>query len=111
MAGVSRRSLNRYFLRDSLARGGRDLARPDAGHGDGRHDCAEVSPAAWPSLRYGVYASVLVDGDEIPPALSALAGAGLVMGECAASTVAALQDFEAGPDAVLIGTEGPTGAD
>ena len=59
----------------------------------------------------GVYASVLVDGDEIPPALSALAGAGLVMGECAASTVAALQDFEAGPDAVLIGTEGPTGAD
>ena len=47
----------------------------------------------------------------IPPALSALAGAGLVMGECAASTVAALQHFEAGPDTVLIGTEGPTGAD
>ena len=74
-------------------------------------DCAEVSPAAWPSLRDGVYASVLVDDDEIPPALSALAGAGLVMGECAASTVAALQHFEAGPDTVLVGTEGPTGAD
>jgi diaminopropionate ammonia-lyase len=74
-------------------------------------DCAEVSPAAWPSLRDGVYASVLVDDDEIPPALSALADAGLVMGECAASTVAALPHFEAGPDTVLIGTEGPTGAD
>ena len=33
------------------------------------------------------------------------------MGECVASTVAALQHFEASPDTVLIGTEGPTGAD
>ena len=74
-------------------------------------DCAEVSPAAWTSLRDGVNASVLVDDDEILPALSAPAGAGLVMGECAASTVAALQHFEAGPDTVLIGTEGPAGAD
>jgi diaminopropionate ammonia-lyase len=74
-------------------------------------DCAEVSPAAWPSLRDGIYATVQVADEEIPAAMSALAEAGLTMGECAAATVAALRQFDAGPDTVLIGTEGATGAD
>jgi diaminopropionate ammonia-lyase len=72
-------------------------------------DCAELSPAAWPALRDGVYATVTVDDTEIPEAEAILAGAGLELGECAAATVAALSHFEPGPNTMLIATEGRTG--
>jgi diaminopropionate ammonia-lyase len=72
-------------------------------------DCAEVSAAAWPVLRDGIYATITVEDEEIPTAQATLSRAGLELGECAAATVAALSHLDPAPDTVLIGTEGRTG--
>ena len=86
-------------------------------------DCAEVSAAAWPSLRRGVHGTITVSDAEAAGAISELAGAGLAVGECGAAPLAALRalvdDPECAPlrDAIdlgpntrvlLIATEGPT---
>jgi diaminopropionate ammonia-lyase len=73
-------------------------------------DCAEVSIAAWPSLRAGIAATVVVDDGEIPPAMQALAEAGVAAGECGAAPLAALPalDLEPQAHAVLVATEGLT---
>jgi len=88
-------------------------------------DCAEVSPAAWPSLRDGIAGTVLVGDDELPGATQALERAGLRLGECAASTLAALRRLATDPESralreavglgpgstvVLVATEGRTGS-
>ena len=86
-------------------------------------DCAEVSPAAWPSLRAGIAATVTVTDEESAAAMAELAALGLTIGECGAAPLAALRRLTApGLDDVraaaglgarsrvlLIATEGRTG--
>ena len=85
-------------------------------------DCAEVSPAAWPSLRAGIAATVTVGDDEVADAMERLAAEGLRIGESGAAPVAALRALAAAPEAgavlallgessrvLLVATEGPTG--
>jgi diaminopropionate ammonia-lyase len=72
-------------------------------------DCAEVSPAAWPSLRAGIAATVTVADAELPAADAKLRAVDLELGECAVATVAALEHLpETPPDTVLVATEGIT---
>jgi diaminopropionate ammonia-lyase len=84
-------------------------------------DCAEVSPAAWPSLRAGIHGTVTVDDAEVAAARAELAAAGLAIGESGAAPLAALRRLMTDPEAeplrrvtgarpLLIATEGPTGA-
>ena len=75
-------------------------------------DCAEVSPAAWPSLQRGVHATVTVADEAVRAAMGALEDAGLVIGESGAAPLAALRVLDLPPAArvLLIATEGRTGA-
>jgi diaminopropionate ammonia-lyase len=54
-------------------------------------DCAEVSPAAWPSLRDGILGTVTVSDDEVVAAMRELAGLGHAIGDCGAAPLAALR--------------------
>ena len=89
-------------------------------------DCAEVSPAAWPSLRAGIRGTVTVSDGETRAAMRELAAAGMAIGECGAAPLAALLALEHDPEhaglraqagfgprtrVVLIATEGPTDPD
>ena len=86
-------------------------------------DCAEVSTAAWPSLRHGITGTVTVSDDEVRAAVRELADAGLEIGESGAAPLAALralatdpacaalrEAIELSPESrlLLIATEGPT---
>ncbi|HET9741044.1 MAG TPA: pyridoxal-phosphate dependent enzyme [Solirubrobacteraceae bacterium] len=86
-------------------------------------DCAEVSAAAWPSLRAGIHGTVTVDDDESGAAMRALATAGLAIGDSGAAALAALTAVLSDPDCaalrdaiglgphsrvLLVATEGPT---
>jgi diaminopropionate ammonia-lyase len=86
-------------------------------------DCAEVSAAAWPSLRAGIHGTVTVGDAEVHAAMRELAGAGLAIGDCGAAPVAALRALVTEPSCgplrdsagigprtrvLLIATEGPT---
>jgi diaminopropionate ammonia-lyase len=73
-------------------------------------DCAEVSPAAWPSLRAGIAGTVTVSDSEAHAAMRELAAVGLAIGDSGAAPLAALRklDLHAGTRVVLIATEGPT---
>ena len=80
-------------------------------------DCAEVSPAAWPSLLHGIAATVTVTDEEVAAAMRELAAAGLHIGESGAAPLAALRAAWPpgdGPPAarrvLLVATEGLTGA-
>jgi diaminopropionate ammonia-lyase len=85
------------------------------------HDCAEVSPAAWPTLRAGIAGTVLVEDAETAAAMAELAREGLAIGESGAAPLAALRalayddearrvlDLGAGTRVLLIATEGRTG--
>jgi diaminopropionate ammonia-lyase len=78
-------------------------------------DCAEVSPAAWPSLHAGIHATVTVTDAEAERAMGDLADAGLRIGESGAAPLAALRadgiDALLGParSVLLVATEGRTG--
>jgi diaminopropionate ammonia-lyase len=77
-------------------------------------DCAEVSPAAWPSLVAGIHAVVTVTDDETRAAMRELAAAGLEIGESGAAPLAALRKvagelLEPSTRVLLIATEGRTG--
>jgi diaminopropionate ammonia-lyase len=77
-------------------------------------DCAEVSPAAWPSLLAGIEAVVTVTDDETREAMRELAAEGMAIGESGAAPLAALRAAaELGLDAstrvLLVATEGRTG--
>jgi diaminopropionate ammonia-lyase len=89
-------------------------------------DCAEVSAAAWPTLRAGITGTVAVADAEVHVAMRALAAAGLAIGESGAAPLAALRalvsegacaalrdavGLGAGTRALLILTEGPTDPD
>lgn len=86
-------------------------------------DCAEVSTAAWPSLRDGIHGTVTVDDAETHAAMRELAAAGLAIGESGTAPLAALRALATdsgcaelresvglGPESrvLLIATEGPT---
>ena len=54
-------------------------------------DCAEVSHAAWPTLRDGILGMVTVSDAEAHEAMRELAAAGLAIGESGAAPLAALR--------------------
>ncbi len=71
-------------------------------------DCAEVSIAAWPSLRDGIHSTVTVNDDEVAAAMAQLADAGLTIGESGAAPLAALRRLGETARVLLIATEGAT---
>jgi diaminopropionate ammonia-lyase len=78
-------------------------------------DCAEVSTAAWPTLRAGIHATVTVTDGEAHAAMRELAAAGLQIGDSGAAPLAGLHALAGtlAPESrvVLIATEGPTDPD
>jgi diaminopropionate ammonia-lyase len=83
-------------------------------------DCAEVSPAAWPSLLAGIHGVVSVTDDESRRAMAELAAAGLEIGESGAAPLAALRaladaelleafGLDSSTRVLLVATEGRTG--
>ena len=103
---------------------GRPTAVPTPGTIMAGLDCAEVSPAAWPSLRAGIRGVVTVGDDATRVAMGTLADAGLSIGESGAAPLAALHglatdpgceplrravDLGPGSRVLLIATEGRTG--
>jgi len=112
-------------LTASLA-AGEPTAVPTPGTSMAGLDCAEVSAAAWPSLRDGVAGTVCVRDAEVYGAMRELAAAGLCIGDSGAAPLAALcaltiepacaalraaVDLGPGSRVVLIATEGPTDPD
>lgn len=86
-------------------------------------DCAEVSSAAWPSLRAGIHGMVAIRDARVAAAVRELATAGFAIGESGAAPLAALRALAADPACLglraavrldrdsrvlLIATEGPT---
>lgn len=72
-------------------------------------DCAEVSPAAWPSLRAGIAGTVTVADAAIGAATARLESCGILAGECGASVLAALDGVPDPGRVALVVTEGRTG--
>lgn len=87
-------------------------------------DCAEVSPAAWPTLRAGVHGTILVTDQEVRGAMRDLELLGIRLGESGAAPFAALRALASDPacaelrsavgvgastGVLLVGTEGRTG--
>jgi diaminopropionate ammonia-lyase len=60
-------------------------------------DCAEVSPAAWPSLRAGIHGTITVSDAEAAEAMRELASARLAIGECGAAPLTALRALAGDP--------------
>jgi diaminopropionate ammonia-lyase len=88
-------------------------------------DCAEVSAAAWPTLRRGIAGTISVSDDEAAAAMSELSAAGLAIGESGAAALAGLHALQTDPRcfglrdrlgvdrqtrALLVASEGITGA-
>lgn len=110
-------------LAASLARG-TPTSVPTPGTTMAGLDCAEISPAAWPSLHGGIAGSVTVSDQEAAAAMRDLVANGLSIGESGAATLAGLRalqtDADCGPlrahlgttphtRVLLIATEGLTG--
>ncbi|HKN93266.1 MAG TPA: pyridoxal-phosphate dependent enzyme, partial [Thermoleophilaceae bacterium] len=57
-------------------------------------DCAEVSPAAWPSLHHGIAGTVAVSDTEAEAAMIELAANGLTIGESGAAPLAGLRALQ-----------------
>jgi diaminopropionate ammonia-lyase len=90
-------------------------------------DCAEVSPAAWPSLRDGLTGAVTVSDAEAVAAMQELAALGHGIGDCGAAPLAALRALMSEPEGtelraaagldrpgarvLLVATEGVTDGD
>lgn len=88
-------------------------------------DCAEVSPAAWPSLHRGIAGTVTISDSEANSAVRELSAIGLSIGESGAAPLAGLRALQNDEDCralrehlainqhtrvLLIATEGPTSA-
>lgn len=110
-------------LTASLA-AGEPVAVPTPGTRMAGLDCAEVSVAAWPSLRDGIHGTVTVSDDEALAAMGELAATGLAIGESGAAPLAALRALATEPGCsalrdhvglgtgsrvLLVATEGLTG--
>jgi diaminopropionate ammonia-lyase len=100
--------VNAACLTASLA-AGEPVSVPTPGTTMAGLDCAEVSPAAWPSLRAGIHSTVTVNDDEARAAVCELAAAGLEIGESGAAPLAALSYLAADGRVLLVATEGRTG--
>jgi diaminopropionate ammonia-lyase len=89
-------------------------------------DCAEVSPAAWPSLRHGITGTVTISDKEAHAAMRELSANGLTIGESGAAPLAGLRALQNDEDCrllrehlatdrrtrvLLIASEGPTATD
>ena len=61
-------------------------------------DCAEVSPAAWPSLRDGIHGTVCISDAESAAAMRELADLGHAIGDCGAAPLAALRALMTEPE-------------
>ena len=61
-------------------------------------DCAEVSPAAWPSLHRGIAGTVTVTDHEAEVAVRELSANGLMIGESGAAPLAGLRALQADED-------------
>jgi diaminopropionate ammonia-lyase len=61
-------------------------------------DCPEPSLLAWPSLRDGLFGTVVVTDDEVHVAMRELADQGLPIGPCGAASLAALRLLATGAD-------------
>jgi diaminopropionate ammonia-lyase len=95
---------------------GRPAAVPTPGTTMAGLDCAEVSPAAWPTLRRGIAGTVTVTDEQAAAAMRELPG----IGESGAATLAGLRALDPalrdhlglGPATrvLLVATEGLTGA-
>jgi diaminopropionate ammonia-lyase len=87
-------------------------------------DCAEVSAAAWPTLRRAIAGTVTVSDEEAGAAMHELSAQGLTIGESGAAPLAGLRALQKDEDCrglrdqletnpqtrvLLIATEGPTG--
>jgi diaminopropionate ammonia-lyase len=87
-------------------------------------DCAEVSPAAWPTLLRGISGTVSVTDAQAAAAVHELAAAGLTIGESGAAALAGLRNLQFEPacrdlrarlaagrhtSVLLLATEGATG--
>jgi diaminopropionate ammonia-lyase len=81
----------------SLAAGA-PTAVPTPGTSMAGMDCAEVSPAAWPSLRDGILGTVCVSDAESAAAMRELAALGLAIGDCGAAPLAALRALMGEPE-------------
>ena len=107
----------------SLARGAPTRV-PTPGTAMAGLDCADVSPAAWPSLRRGIAGTITVSDEEADLAVRTLSANGLTIGESGAAPLAALlaltndqqcralrKHLEINPQTrvLLIATEGTTG--
>jgi diaminopropionate ammonia-lyase len=60
-------------------------------------DCADVSPAAWPTLRHGIAGTVTVTDDEAAAAMSDISAVGLAIGESGAAALAGLRALQTDP--------------
>jgi diaminopropionate ammonia-lyase len=60
-------------------------------------DCAEISLAAWPTLRHGIAGTVTVTDAEADDAVRRLASAGLAIGESGAAPLAGLRAVQTDP--------------
>lgn len=88
---------------------GEPVAVPTPGTCMAGLDCAEVSLAAWPSLRAGLRGTITVSDEGARTAMADLAAAGLAIGESGAAPLAALPQLDRGDRTVaLIATEGLT---
>ena len=89
-------------------------------------DCAEISEAAWPTLKAGITGTITVSDAQAHDAMRELARAGLRIGDSGAAPLAALRVLvhDKGAEALrrevglgaaarvlLIATEGPTDPD
>jgi diaminopropionate ammonia-lyase len=89
-------------------------------------DCAEVSPAAWPTLRAGIAGTVTVNDEQAHAAMAELAAEDLAVGESGAAALAGLRALLTDDDCrllrerlradkrtrvLLIATEGRTATD
>ncbi len=109
-------------LTASLA-AGRPTAISNPGTDMAGLDCAEVSEAAWPSLRAGIHGTITVTDAEAHESMRELAAGGLAIGDCGAAPLAALRALATEDDCaalratinlsattrvLLVATEGPT---
>jgi diaminopropionate ammonia-lyase len=109
-------------LTASLA-AGRPTLVPTPGTTMAGLDCAEVSAAAWPSLRDGIHGTITVADADVHSAMREFAEVGMAIGASGAAPVAALRALVADADCsalrksvslgrgsrvLLIATEGPT---
>jgi diaminopropionate ammonia-lyase len=94
-------------LTASLA-AGRPTSVPTPGTSMAGLDCAEVSAAAWPTLRAGIRGTITVSDAEAHAAMRELAAAGLAIGDCGAASLAALRKAGLGGRVLLLATEGVT---